>query len=74
MTLISKHQVCSSVARSLREFGYPDVTTEMISECLDAFNNGKRDTALPHGVIGALASSQFEEVEDVNPGLLARLK
>lgn len=70
---ISKHQICLSVAKSLRDFGYPDVTSEMISECLDAFVQGKRDMGLPHGIIGAFASRQFAEVEEANPGMLARL-
>lgn len=71
---MSKHQACIKVAKSLREFGYPDANAEMISDCLDAWLTGKRDFDLPHGVIGAFASRQFDEVEDARPGGLRMLK
>ena len=71
---MTKAQACSSVARSLREFGYPDCTPEMISECLDAWLAGKRDMELPHGIIGGFASRQFDEVEGIQPGTLKSLK
>ena len=71
---ISRNQACQSVAKSLREFGYPSVTADMIDECLTAFLTGKRDLELPHGVIGAFASRQFAEIEEARPGTLARLK
>lgn len=70
---ITRQFVCDSVARGLREFGYPDVTSEMIGECLTAFNSGKRDLEMPHGIVGAFASRQFDEVEAVTPGVLANL-
>ena len=47
-----------AVARNLREFGYPDVTTEMVEEIHGAFKAG---TPLPHGIIGMMAGGQFEE-------------
>jgi len=71
---MTKTGACQKVAKSLREFGYPDCTAEMISECLDAWVAGKRDLDLPHGIIGAFASRQFDEVEDARPGMLAILK
>jgi hypothetical protein len=51
-----------AVARSLREFGYPDVTAKMIREIFDAWDAGTKP--LPHGVIGMFAERQFEEVAD----------
>lgn len=71
---MTKTDACAKVAKSLREFGYPDCTTSMIADCLDAWIGGKRDMDLPHGIIGAFASRQFDEVEDARPGLLATLK
>ena len=71
---MTKNQACGKVAKSLREFGYPDCTTAMIADCLDAWLGGKRDLELPHGIIGAFASRQFDEVEDTSPGTLALLK
>lgn len=71
---MTKTQACGKVAKSLREFGYPDCTAEMICECLDAWLTGKRDLDLPHGIIGAFASRQFDEVEEARPGTLALLK
>lgn len=58
-----------SVAKGLREFGYPDVTGKMIREIYDQYKTGVRFPALPHGVIGGFAESQFDEVKDA----LARL-
>lgn len=51
-----------AVARSLREFGYPDVTAPMIREVFDAWEAGKKP--LPHGVVGMFAERQFDEVAD----------
>jgi hypothetical protein len=53
-----------AVARSLREFGYPDVTAAMIREIYDAWEAGRRFPDLPHSVIGGFAERQFEEVAD----------
>lgn len=50
-----------SIAHNLREFGYGDVTWEMIREIYDAWAAGKRFPDLPHGVIGAFAGEQFQE-------------
>jgi hypothetical protein len=53
-----------AVARSLREFGYSDVTAGMVQEIYDAYAAGKRFPDLPHGVIGGFAESHFDEVAD----------
>lgn len=66
--------VCKPVASSLREFGYPDVTADMIKVILDAWLEGKRNSQLPHGVIGMMAGRQFDEVEEAQPGSLALLE
>lgn len=53
-----------AVARSLREFGYPDTTASMIREVYDAWEVGKRFPNLPHDIIGGFAERQFDEVAD----------
>lgn len=53
-----------AVARSLREYGYPDVTATMIREIYDQWLLGKRFPDLPHSVIGGFAERQFDEVAD----------
>jgi hypothetical protein len=53
-----------SVAKSLREFGYPDATAEKMREVFDAWEAGKVFPDLPHGILGAFASSQFDEVSE----------
>ena len=50
-----------AVARSLREFGYPDVTAAMIREVFDAWEAGQK---LPHGIVGMFAERQFSEVAE----------
>jgi hypothetical protein len=71
---MTKAKACESVASSLREFGYPGAAGPMIEECLDAWLTGKRDMELPHNIIGAFASRQFDEVEEAYPGVLKSLK
>ena len=61
------------VDRGLREFGYPDITGEIIKDVLDEWLAGKRDFDLPHGVIGVMAGRQFDDIEDAVPGSLALL-
>lgn len=68
-----RSQVAYTVAKALREFGYPDCTEAMVRAALDAFIEGKREEELPHGVIGRFAGRQFEEVEQARPGVLASL-
>jgi hypothetical protein len=69
----TRNDAAASVARSLREFGYPDATTEKMREVLDAWLDGKRDDDLPHGILGMFAGRQFEDVEAAKPGTLASL-
>lgn len=64
----TRTDIARPVAKSLREFGYPDASTEMVKECLDAWLDGKRDLDLPHGIIGAFASRQFDEAEEGGAG------
>lgn len=71
---MTKDECSSKVAKSLREFGYPSCTTEMVRAVLDAWLGGKREHDLPHGIIGMFAGRQFDEVEEARPGALARMK
>ena len=65
----TKSQLCNAIARSLREFGYPDALGEMIEETMTAWLAGKRFPDLPHGVIGAMAERQFQELADAGHDL-----
>jgi len=56
-----REQVYPAIAKSLVEFGYPDVTAEMIREIHLAKIDGKSGDDLPHGVIGMFAESQLDE-------------
>jgi hypothetical protein len=68
-------EAMAAIAKSLRDFGYPDADTEMITEVYDAFAAGKRGEKLPHGVVGRFAESQFEQVKDALASLAeARIK
>lgn len=70
---MSKMVACESVAKGLRDFGYPDVTADTVKPILDAWLGGKRDFDLPSGVIGLIAGRQFDDVESANPGALSAL-
>lgn len=70
----TRSDVSAPVAKSLREFGYPTVTTEIVKTTLDAWLDGKREHDLPHGVVGMMAGRQFDEVEEASPGRLALLE
>ena len=48
--------------RGLREFGYHDVTSEMIREIHAAWIAGKEP---PHGVIGQFAVRNFDDYPDI---------
>ena len=61
-TTYTLDRAMEAVARSLREFGYSDVTAKMTREIYDAWKDGKRFPELPHGVIGGFAESQFSEI------------
>jgi|HubBroStandDraft_2_1064218.scaffolds.fasta_scaffold409250_2 hypothetical protein len=58
-----------AIAESLRQFGYPDATAQMIRETYDAWLGGARNDKLPHGIIGMFAESQISEHAE----MLARL-
>jgi hypothetical protein len=51
-----------AVARSLRQFGYPDATAGMIRETHEAMKRG--DERMPHGIIGMFAQRQLDEVRE----------
>jgi hypothetical protein len=53
--------ICTLLANSLRDFGYPDVTTAMIEDILREYRAGKRGADLPHGIIGRMAEAQLVE-------------
>jgi hypothetical protein len=69
----TQHEICGKIARALQDFGYPDVTTDQIVEILKAWLAGKRGKELPHGVYAIWAVRSFDELEEANPGGLARL-
>lgn len=50
---------CASIARDLREFGYPDVTAEMVREVVEAYRRG--DPKMPHGVVGIIIKSKMDD-------------
>lgn len=61
-----KRKGYEAVARSLREFGYPDASGLMVKETHEALLAGKRGMGeLPHGVISMFAESQMRERPDV---------
>lgn len=58
----------SAIAKSLREFGYPDVTDEMVKETHEAIlkkpslAGSKEVKDFPHGIVSMFASSQLREL------------
>jgi len=60
MTNATKDQICRNVAADLRNFGYPDVSAEMIGEIYDAYRSGLRGADLPHGIIGRFAENSLD--------------
>lgn len=70
----TKTTACATVAHDLREFGYPDASGAMVEEILTAWLGGKRDSELPHGIVGMFAGRQFDEIEATAPGHLASLQ
>jgi len=47
-----------SIAKSLRDFGYPDVTSSMVKDTHAAMIKGE---PIPHDIVGAFAESQLKE-------------
>jgi hypothetical protein len=66
----TESHVYRAIARSLVEFGYPDVTEGMIVDIRVAYDEGKRGAKLPHGIVGMFAERQIEEAYE--HGLLAK--
>jgi hypothetical protein len=64
MAIKTKKQAFEIVAKSLREFGYPDATAQMVSDTWDAMQEGKPEDAMPHGIIGGFAYAQLNEVKE----------
>lgn len=70
---MTKTSACETVAKDLREFGYPDVTGTMIREVLDAWLAGTDEAKLPHGIVGMMAARQFDDAERIRPGTMKAL-
>jgi hypothetical protein len=70
----TRSDAAAPIAKSLREFGYPDASTEMLKEVIDAYLAGDGGSDLPHGIIGRMAESQIEEIEENRPGFFAGLE
>jgi hypothetical protein len=58
-----------TVARSLREFGYPDATADMIRDTHNAMKAGE---PIPHGIVGMFAQRQLEEAGEALDRLPAK--
>ena len=55
----TKNGAYEAIARSLREFGYPDAECGMIRDTHEAMVAGKEE--MPHGIIGMFAQRELEE-------------
>ncbi len=62
---VTKEQVYEAVAKSLREFGYPDATADMIKDTHVALAEGKTGSDLPHGIVGMFAEKQIGEAVEL---------
>ena len=73
--MITLTSSCELIAKSLRDFGYPDVNASMVEEVVRAWNRREPGdkTPLPHGVIGMFVERQIDEVEEVRPNTFSRL-
>lgn len=56
-------RVYEAIAASLREFGYGDVTAQMVRETDEARQNGGAPSE-PHGIVSMFANQQISEAED----------
>jgi hypothetical protein len=70
MRTINKETLCAAIGASLREFGYPTVTTQDIVDCWEAYERGDKD--MPHDVVGMFAERQLAEIAEKRPDLLTR--
>jgi hypothetical protein len=59
--MTNQDRIYSGIATSLRDFGYTDVTPQMVRETHEAM---QKDEALPHGIVGMFASRQLEEAAE----------
>lgn len=60
--------IVAAIAKSLREFGYPDADAGKIEDIRAAYRDGQRGENLPHGILGRFAESQIEECDEKHPG------
>lgn len=58
MTSPNDLAVYQRIAQNLREFGYGDVSRNMVAEVHEAMTAGAE---LPHGVVGMFAKRQLDE-------------
>jgi hypothetical protein len=68
--MVSKTEIVEAIAKSLREFGYPDASDEMIAEIWTAYERG--DETMPHGVIGLFAENQLDGIAEIRPDVIKR--
>lgn len=61
---VESDYACARVAAAMREFGYPDVTPQMIREISEAHAAGN---PLPHGVIGIIVGRDLDTVRRPTP-------
>jgi hypothetical protein len=69
----TRTDICWTITRALRTFGYPDLQNETVKGALDAWLEGKRGHDIPGGVIGYMAGREFDALDGAMPGALARL-
>lgn len=48
-----------AIAKSLRQFGYPNATSKMVRETHAAMKAGRGKDDLPHGIIGMFSYAQL---------------
>lgn len=60
----TKARAFETVAKSLREFGYPDASAAMVKDCWEAMQSGKGDEDMPHGIVGRFAFNQLDEARE----------
>lgn len=65
---ITRAEITEAIAKSLRDFGYPDVTSDMIDTIYGEFAEGKRFPDLSHGVIGGFAEGQLKDIQEALGG------
>ena len=53
---ITLSDIYETIARSLREFGYPDATAATVRETHAAMKSGE---GIPHGIVGRFAEGQL---------------